>query len=150
VAPGGKASTTQAKWEWVTSNAGSPSPKSNTNRWWPNQGSSKVMAMLSAQSATVAYADTDQTSQQRFARGMEVLRKIRGEGFDVPIKRLAEISPDLARFTVEYPYGDVISQQGLDLRLRQITTVSALMAQGNSQPQNNTPSLSSSRSGGTA
>jgi 4-carboxymuconolactone decarboxylase len=59
---------------------------------------------------------------------MEVLRKVGGEGFAIPIKRLAEASPDLARFTIEYPYGDVISRPGLELRLRQIMTVSVLIA----------------------
>ena len=82
-----------------------------------------------------ANAAAGETSEQRFARGMEILHKIGGEGFDIPIKRLAEVSPDLARFTVEYPYGDVISRPGLELRLRQITTVSALIAEGSVQPQ---------------
>ncbi|WP_278078089.1 carboxymuconolactone decarboxylase family protein [Mesorhizobium sp. WSM4884] len=72
---------------------------------------------------------------RRFERGMEVLRRIGGEGFDLPIKRLAEASPDLARFMVEYPYGDILSRPGLDLPLRQICTVSCLMALGSVQPQ---------------
>ncbi|TIQ28755.1 MAG: carboxymuconolactone decarboxylase family protein [Mesorhizobium sp.] len=71
----------------------------------------------------------------RFERGMEVLRRIGGEGFDLPAKRLAEASPDLARFMVEYPYGDILSRPGLDLPLRQICTVSCLMALGSVQPQ---------------
>ncbi len=73
--------------------------------------------------------------EQRFERGMEVLQQIGGEGFDLPIKRLAEASPDLARFTVEYPYGDILSRPGLDLPLRQICTVSCLMALGSVQLQ---------------
>lgn len=72
---------------------------------------------------------------ERFERGMEVLQRIGGEGFDLPIKHLAEASPDLARFTVEYPYGDILSRPGLNLPLRQICTVSCLMALGSVQPQ---------------
>ena len=72
---------------------------------------------------------------ERFERGMKVLQRIGGEGFDLPIKRLAEASPDLARFTVEYPYGDILSRPGLNLPLRQICTVSCLMALGSVQPQ---------------
>jgi 4-carboxymuconolactone decarboxylase len=41
----------------------------------------------------------------------------------------------LARFTVEYPYGDILSRPGLNLPLRQICTVSCLMALGSVQPQ---------------
>ena len=79
-------------------------------------------------------ADMKITSE-RFDLGAEILRRIGGRDFDGPIKRLAEISPDMARFTVEYPYGDVLSRPGLDLRLRQICTVGALIAQGSVQPQ---------------
>src|SRR4051812_12591384 len=78
---------------------------------------------------------TQEANDERFERGMEVLQQIGGEGFDLPIKRLAEASPDLARFTVEYPYGDILSRPGLNLPLRQICTVSCLMALGSVQPQ---------------
>lgn len=91
--------------------------------------------LLSDSFTTPAQAVPQETSEQRFARGMEVLHKIGGDGYDVPIKRLAEVSPDLARFAVEYPYGDVISRPGLELRLRQITTISTLIAEGSVQPQ---------------
>src|SRR6266705_1668282 len=56
---------------------------------------------------------------ERFERGLAILRRIGGEDFDGPVNRLAQISPDLARFTVEYPYGDVLSRDGLELRVRQ-------------------------------
>src|SRR5258708_12449097 len=65
---------------------------------------------------------TQEANDERFERGMEVLQQIGGEGFDLPIKRLAEASPDLARFTVEYPYGDILSRPGLGLPLRHIFT----------------------------
>lgn len=72
---------------------------------------------------------------ERLERGTAVLRKIGGRDFDGPVTHLAEVSPDMARLTVEYPYGDVLSRPGLDLRLRQICTVATLIAQGSAQPQ---------------
>jgi 4-carboxymuconolactone decarboxylase len=51
------------------------------------------------------------------------------------IERLAEISPDLARYTVEYPFGDVYARAGLGLREREIATIAALAAMGNARPQ---------------
>jgi 4-carboxymuconolactone decarboxylase len=76
------------------------------------------------------------TSQDnRYSRGLEILRQIGGENFDGPINSLAEISSDLSRFTVEYPYGDVLSRPGLDLPLRQLCTISMLLADGSAQPQ---------------
>lgn len=75
------------------------------------------------------------TENERYARGLDVLRKIGGPDFDGPISRLARISPDMARFTVAFPYGDILSRPGLDLRTRQICTVSSVMALGSAQPQ---------------
>lgn len=75
------------------------------------------------------------TETERHARGLDVLRKIGGRDFDGPIGRLARISPDMARFTVAFPYGDVLSRPGLDLRTRQICTVSSVIALGSAQPQ---------------
>lgn len=92
-------------------------------------------AATAASIADLGCRDTTETCQRRFARGIEVLRKIGGEAFDVPISRVAEISPDFARLIAEYPYGEVISRPGLDLQLRQITTISALIAEGSAQPQ---------------
>src|SRR5437868_15542811 len=76
-----------------------------------------------------------ETHEDRFSRGLEMLRRIGGENFDGPINALAETSADLARFIVEYPYGHVLSRPGLDLRLRQLCTVSMLLAVGSAQPQ---------------
>lgn len=76
-----------------------------------------------------------ETHEDRFSRGLEILRRIGGETFDGPLDALAEVSADLARFTVEYPYGDVLSRPGLDLPLRQLCTVSMLLADGSAQPQ---------------
>ena len=80
-------------------------------------------------------ASAGETSAERYSRGIEVLKKIGGAGYDIPVHRLAQVAPDLARFTVEFAYGDILSRSGLDLRLRQIATVAALMAHGSVQPQ---------------
>jgi 4-carboxymuconolactone decarboxylase len=74
-------------------------------------------------------------SAERFERGRAILRRIGGQDFEGPANRLAQISPDLARFMIEYPYGDVLSRAGLDLRVRQICTISSLIAQGSVQSQ---------------
>jgi len=41
----------------------------------------------------------------------------------------------LARYTIEYPFGDIYSRPGLDLKSREIATIAALTAMGNAQPQ---------------
>jgi 4-carboxymuconolactone decarboxylase len=44
---------------------------------------------------------------------------------------LKELDPDLARYVIEFPFGDVYSRPGLDLRSREIATIAALIALGN-------------------
>lgn len=51
------------------------------------------------------------------------------------IDSLADIAPDLARYVIEFPFGDVYARPGLDLRSREIATVAALTALGHAIPQ---------------
>ncbi|WP_435249661.1 carboxymuconolactone decarboxylase family protein [Vibrio sp. nBUS_14] len=51
------------------------------------------------------------------------------------IETLQDISPDLAKYTIEYPFGDIYARKGLDLKSREIATVAALTALGNCAPQ---------------
>ena len=48
---------------------------------------------------------------------------------------LADIAPDFARYLIEFPFGDIYSRPGLDLRSREIAVVAALTALGNATPQ---------------
>jgi len=71
----------------------------------------------------------------RYESGLEQLSKIDGEAGQKVIDSLQDICPDLAKYTIEYPFGDIYSRQGLDLKSREIATVSALTAMGNCTPQ---------------
>ena len=68
--------------------------------------------------ATDARERVSPVAPDLLARGMAVLRQIGGQDFDGPVERLAQVSPDMADFTVAYPYGDILSRPGLDLRTR--------------------------------
>ncbi|NEA58919.1 carboxymuconolactone decarboxylase [Streptomyces sp. SID13666] len=72
---------------------------------------------------------------ERYARGLAVLQQIAGTERPAVLDSLADIAPDLARFTVEFGYGDIISRPGLTLPQRQLATISALAAMGNGAPQ---------------
>lgn len=78
---------------------------------------------------------TELTNAQRYARGIDVLRRIGGPDYDVQLKAAAETAPDLARLTVEFAYGDVIARDGLALPLRQVVTVAALLGHRNAERQ---------------
>ena len=72
---------------------------------------------------------------ERYARGWEKLQEIDGAAGERVIDFLNDIAPDLGRYIVEFPFGDVYSRPGLDLKSREIATVSALTALGNAAPQ---------------
>ena len=71
----------------------------------------------------------------RFTIGLAKLRQIDGEAGERVIDALKDIAPDLARYTIEFPFGDVYQRPGLDLRSREIATVAALTALGTAEPQ---------------
>lgn len=51
------------------------------------------------------------------------------------IEALAGIAPDFATYLFEFPFGDIYSRPGLNLRDREIATIAALAAMGTATPQ---------------
>ena len=73
--------------------------------------------------------------ESRYERGARKLAEIDGEGGVAVVASLADIAPDFARYIVEFPFGDIYSRPGLDLRSREVATIAALTAMGNARPQ---------------
>ncbi len=71
----------------------------------------------------------------RLETGFEKLSEIDGEAGHAVIESLQDICPDLARLTIEFPFGDIYTRKGLDLKSREIATVAALTALGTCTPQ---------------
>lgn len=71
----------------------------------------------------------------RFDKGLAMLAKIDGVGGQEVVNSLEDIAPDFARYLVEFPFGDIYSRPGLDLKSREMATVSALAALGHVRPQ---------------
>lgn len=71
----------------------------------------------------------------RYDRGLAKLEEIDGEAGTNVIHSLRDIAPDFARYLIEFPFGDIYSRPGLDLRSREIAVVAALTALGNAAPQ---------------
>ena len=72
---------------------------------------------------------------ERYRRGLAKLREIDGEAGERVVSSLADIAPDFARYLIEFPFGDIYSRPGLDLRSREIAVVAALTAMGTATPQ---------------
>lgn len=72
---------------------------------------------------------------QRYAQGLTKLNEIDGAAGKAVIDALSGICPDLAKYVIEYPFGDIYQRGGLNLRTRELITVAALTALGSCQPQ---------------
>jgi 4-carboxymuconolactone decarboxylase len=73
--------------------------------------------------------------ESRLQRGKRALAEIDGEAGNNVVAALADIAPDFVTYLFEFPFGDIYSRPGLDLRGREIATIAALTAMGNASPQ---------------
>lgn len=80
-------------------------------------------------------ASAESTAPSRYERGLARLREIDGEAGEQVLASLADIAPDFARYLIEFPFGDIYSRPGLDLRSRELAVVAALTAMGTAAPQ---------------
>src|ERR1700738_936701 len=87
----------------------------------------KVRSLLN-----VKEADMD---NERYLRGWEKLKEVDGHAGENVIESLRDIAPDFARLLIEFPFGDIYSRPGLDLKTRELAVVAALTAMGNAAPQ---------------
>jgi 4-carboxymuconolactone decarboxylase len=71
----------------------------------------------------------------RYARGWERLKQLDDKAGEKIIENLKDIAPDFARYVIEFPFGDIFSRPGLDLKSREIAVIAALTALGNSPAQ---------------
>lgn len=72
---------------------------------------------------------------ERYKIGWDKLAQIDGRQGEKVVAALKDISPDFADLLIEFPFGDIYSRPGLDLKSREIATVAALTAIGTATPQ---------------
>ncbi|MGA0610614.1 carboxymuconolactone decarboxylase family protein [Caldimonas sp. KR1-144] len=70
-----------------------------------------------------------------YQRGLARLKEVDSTAGERVIESLADISPDLGRYIVEFGFGEIYSRPGLDLQQRELVTLGALAALGHAQPQ---------------
>ena len=74
-------------------------------------------------------------SDDRYERGLKNFKEITGEVGENFLKNLEEISPDFCRYLIEFPFGNIYNRPGLDVKTRELVTLSALAALGNAEPE---------------
>ncbi|QWA10798.1 carboxymuconolactone decarboxylase family protein [Sodalis ligni] len=72
---------------------------------------------------------------ERYVRGLAKLNEVDGHAGEKVIDSLRDIAPDFARLLIEFPFGDIYSRPGIDLKIRELAVVAALTAMGNASPQ---------------
>lgn len=71
----------------------------------------------------------------RYDLGRAKMREIFGPDVETAVNVLATTSPDLARFLVEFPFGDIYSRPSLNTKTREMLTVAALTVLGYPQDE---------------
>ena len=66
----------------------------------------------------------------RYEKGKKSLESIQNRSVEEIFRELDDIAPDLSRFVIEYPYSEIYTREELDLKTREICTVSALTVLG--------------------
>ena len=75
------------------------------------------------------------TREDRFAHGLEVLKRVDGEAGQRVVDSLADISPELGHQIVAWGFGEIYARPGLEPRDRQLVTLGMLTALGGCEAQ---------------
>jgi 4-carboxymuconolactone decarboxylase len=68
---------------------------------------------------------------ERYRRGVDIAQQLSvGSLEQFLTSQVAEVAPDFARMAIEFPFGDLYSREGLDLRKREIVAIAALASLG--------------------
>lgn len=74
-------------------------------------------------------------SKDRYQKGSNNLKNMNPDSFRNLEKLLEDIAPDMARYVVEFPYGDIYSRPGLDLKTRELVTIASITTLGSAPDQ---------------
>lgn len=74
-------------------------------------------------------------SEDRYQKGLTTLNKINSRAGERILHLLNDISPDMARLVIEFPYGDIYSRPGLGIKTRELITIASLTTLGHAKDQ---------------
>ena len=75
-------------------------------------------------------ADNSPSDEERLRRGQGALDQISQSSGQSVVSSFDAIAPDLGRYILEFPYGEIFSRPGLDFKSRELATIAALAATG--------------------
>ncbi|MYV16167.1 carboxymuconolactone decarboxylase family protein [Furfurilactobacillus milii] len=71
----------------------------------------------------------------RLKRGQAKLKEVDAEAATNVMSGLAGVAPDIATYIEEFAFGDIYSRSGIDLKQREMITVTSLLTQGDTAAQ---------------
>jgi len=74
-------------------------------------------------------------TNERYKKGWKTLNAINSDAGKRILDLLKDISPDMAKLVIEFPYGDIYSRPGLDLKTRELITIASLTTLGHAPSQ---------------
>jgi len=74
-------------------------------------------------------------TNERYEKGVEMLNGISGHAVQRINDLLNGICPDMAKLVIEFPYGDIYSRPGLDMKSRELITIASLTTLGYAKDQ---------------
>jgi 4-carboxymuconolactone decarboxylase len=72
---------------------------------------------------------------ERYQKGLETLKGISPDAVERINNLIGDVCPDMARLVVEFPYGDIYSRPGLDIKRRELITIASLTTLGYAKDQ---------------
>ncbi|MCF6160509.1 MAG: carboxymuconolactone decarboxylase family protein [Furfurilactobacillus sp.] len=76
-----------------------------------------------------------ENENSRLKRGQAKLQEVDAEAATNVMLGLADVAPDIATYIEEFAFGDIYSRSGLDLKQREMITVTSLLTQGDTAAQ---------------
>lgn len=67
----------------------------------------------------------------KYEIGLKRLQDILGVNAVETVKKFEEISPDFAKYVVEFAYGELYERKGIEDKTREVAAVACLIGQGN-------------------
>ncbi len=74
-------------------------------------------------------------TDERLIKGQQMLAAGDGQAAAATLHALADVAPDVPRLIQEFAFGDIYTRSGLDLRQREMITITALLIQGDTAGQ---------------
>lgn len=66
----------------------------------------------------------------RYEKGKKVMEGIQEKSLEEIFEAIDDIAPDMSRFVVEFPYSEIYTRDEVDLKTRELCTVTALTVLG--------------------